>query len=124
MSRLQMIEGDAWKELTHSPGVSVLLLSKSDCPACAAFTEELEAALGRADFWPSVRFGKMVLDRPGLAGFKRANPWLAEVDVLPYTVIYVDGEQRKPFAGGGLARLENRLRALTAGPEAPGAQAG
>jgi hypothetical protein len=44
-----------------------------------------------------------------LASFKRANPWLAEVDVLPYTLIYRGGEKLAEFAGGGIGRLQSRL---------------
>jgi hypothetical protein len=59
-----------------------------------------------------VRFGKILLDRGGLASFKRANPWLAELDVLPYTLIYRRGEKVAEFAGGGVARLVARLERL------------
>ncbi len=59
-----------------------------------------------------VRFGKMLLDRGGLAGFKRANQWLAQVDVLPYTLIYRGGEKVAEFAGGGIGRLQARLARL------------
>jgi hypothetical protein len=41
--------------------------------------------------------------RPG------GNPWLADVDVLPYTLIYRAGEKVAEFAGGGIGRLESRL---------------
>ena len=61
-------------------------------------------------------------DRPGarrsaarrrtLASFKRANPWLAEVDVLPYTLIYRGGGKLTEFAGGGIERLQARLERL------------
>jgi hypothetical protein len=30
-----------------------------------------------------VRFGKVLVDRRGLTNFKRANPWLGQVDELP-----------------------------------------
>ena len=53
-----------------------------------------------------MRFGKVLLDTPGLAGFKRANPWVADLDVLPSTQIYVRGERVMSFAGGGVSRLE------------------
>ena len=48
----------------------------------------------------------------GLVGFKRANPWLADLDVLPYTVIYRGGEKVAEFAGGGIGRLTARLERL------------
>jgi len=47
-----------------------------------------------------------------LAGFKRANPWLADLDDLPSTQIHVRGERVKSFAGGGVSRLESRLRRI------------
>ena len=49
-----------------------------------------------------------------LATFKRANPWLADVDVLPYTLIYRGGEKVAEFAGGGVDRLQARLDRLRA----------
>jgi hypothetical protein len=49
-----------------------------------------------------------------VASFKRANPWLADVDVLPYTLIYRQGERVAEFAGGGVGRLSARLQRLRA----------
>lgn len=113
MSRLEMIDGSNWRDFTGaSQGVAVLMLSKSDCPACSQWTEELGAFLARDPAThQGVRFGKMLLDKPGLADFKRNNLWItSEVDVLPFTVIYRGGKRFKSFAGGGVARLENRLQ--------------
>jgi hypothetical protein len=64
------------------------LLGKSDCDHCNEFTEELHTFLAADTTYADVRFGKILLDRGGLASFKRANPWLADIDVLPYTLIY------------------------------------
>ena len=111
MSRLEAIEGRNWEEFVRSP-VAVLMLGKSDCEACASWTAELEGYLANDTEWPHVRFGKMLLDRGGLAGFKRANAWLAELDVLPFTQVYVAGERWKSFAGGGIERLVSGLRQL------------
>jgi hypothetical protein len=86
------------------------MLGKSDCDHCNEFTEELHTFLAADQTYADIRFGKILLDRGGLATFKRANPWLAEVDVLPYTLIYRGGEKVAEFAGGGIARLESRLQ--------------
>jgi hypothetical protein len=112
MERLEAIDGSNWEAFLQAPW-AVLMLGKSDCEHCAAYTEELHGFLG-ADTTnhPDVRFGKMLLDRGGLASFKRANPWLAEVDVLPYTLIYQGGQKRSEFAGGGVERLQARLERL------------
>ena len=116
MSRVEAIDGSGWEEFVASP-VAVLVLGRSDCAACAQWSSELEAHLGDPTRWPEVRFGKVLLDTPGLAGFKRANPWVAELDVLPSNQIYVRGERVKSFAGGGVSRLDSRLRRVAASEE-------
>jgi hypothetical protein len=113
MNRLEILDGSTLPELLAAPK-AVLMLSKTDCAACIAWTEELSAALEDASLWPDVRFGKVFLDKPGLAAFKKANPWLAEVHDLPYMLIYANGERFKAWAGGGRERLANRLAQLPA----------
>lgn len=109
--RLEAVDAKNWREFVAAP-LSVLMLGKSDCEACAAWTAELTAFLAGDDEWKDVRFGKILLDRPGLVDFKRANPWIAELEVLPFNQIYVSGERSKSFAGSGIERLVNRLRSL------------
>jgi hypothetical protein len=109
MDRLEMLDGATWEPFLAAPW-SVLMLGKSDCDHCNEFTEELHTFLAADQTYTDIRFGKILLDRGGLATFKRANPWLAEVDVLPYTLIYRGGEKVAEFAGGGIARLESRLQ--------------
>jgi hypothetical protein len=111
MDRLESIEGANWEAFLRAPW-AVLMLGKTDCDKCAAYTEELDAFLGTDSTYTDVRFGKMLLDRGGLASFKRANPWLADVDVLPYTLIYRGGDKVSEFAGGGVSRLQSRLERL------------
>ena len=111
MERLEAIDDATWAAFLQAPW-AVLMLGKSDCEHCAAYTEELHAFLGADATYLDVRFGKMLLDMGGLASFKRANPWLAEVDILPYTLIYRGGEKVAEFAGGGIARLQSRLERL------------
>ena len=108
MDRLEALDGTTWEGLLAAPW-SVLMLGKSDCDHCNEFTEELHTFLAADTTYADVRFGKILLDRGGLASFKRANPWLADIDVLPYTLIYRGGEKVAEFAGGGIGRLESRL---------------
>lgn len=108
---LETVDGGNWREFVDSPK-AVLVLGKTDCEKCAAWSAELTEFLARADEFPDVRFGKMMLDQRGLIEFKKGNPWLAEVDVLPFNVLYAAGDRKKAFAGGGLDRLLNRLRKL------------
>jgi hypothetical protein len=108
MSRLEAIDGTTWEDLLAAPW-AVLMLGKSDCDHCQEYTEELHTFLAADQEYADVRFGKILLDRGGLVSFKRANPWIAEVDVLPYTLIYRGGEKVAEFAGGGIGRLTARL---------------
>jgi hypothetical protein len=114
MSRLETVDGGNWREFVAAP-VAVLVIGKTDCGACAAWSAELEQFLAADTEWADVRFGKMYVDRPGLIEFKRASPWLAEVDELPFNQIYVRGERGKSWPGGGVDRLVDRLRTVAGG---------
>ena len=105
---LETVDGGNWRDFIASPR-AVLLIGKSDCPACGAWTEELNGFLGSDTKWTDVRFGKMLLDKGGLIEFKRANVWLADVEELPFNVLYVRGERTKSWPGGGVERLVSRL---------------
>lgn len=109
MSRLQILDRDSWRDFLAAP-TAVLMLGKTDCPACLAWTDELTAFLAEDQRWVEVRFGKLELDRPGLGAFKKENPWLSELHDLPYNIVYVAGEKQKEFLGGGIERLVNRLQ--------------
>lgn len=111
MDRLEQIDGRNWEEFLRAP-VAVLMLGKSDCEACAAWSAELERFLGEDEEWKRVRFGKILLDKGGLVAFKRAHVWIADLDVLPFTQIFVNGERWKSFAGSGVERMVSRLRQL------------
>ncbi|HJQ84395.1 MAG TPA: hypothetical protein VKA21_09990 [Candidatus Binatia bacterium] len=113
MPRLETVDGGNWREFVAAP-VAVLMIGKSDCAACAAWTTELEEFLAGDTEWKNVRFGKMLVDKGGLIEFKRASPWLADVDELPFNQIYVKGERSKSWPGSGVERLTDRLRAVTA----------
>ena len=109
--RLEAVTGDNWRDFVGSDR-AVLVLGKTDCGNCATWSAELSGWLAGDEEWKDVRFGKMTLDTKGLTDFKKENRWLSEVDVLPFNVIYKDGERATSYAGGGQTRLENRLRRL------------
>lgn len=111
MNELLTIDGSNWKEHIQSP-LAVLILGKTDCEKCRQWSEELTAFLAEDSEFTDVKFGKMLLDQRGLGEFKKANTWIAELDVLPFNLLYVKGEKVKEYAGGGLERLQNRLRRL------------
>ncbi len=108
MARLETIDGTNWREFVAAPR-AVLILAKTTCQHCADWSTELSAFLDSDPRFADVRFGKMYLDRPGLIDFKRGNPWLAEVEDLPFNLLYENGERRKSWPGGGVSRLVDRL---------------
>ena len=111
MSRFELLDRESWAEFLQAPSV-VLMLAKSDCDACKAWSQELQAFLAEDEVWTHIRFGKLELDQPGLGEFKRLKPWLADADDLPYNILYANGERLKDFLGTGTERLVNRMRRL------------
>lgn len=111
MAELETIDAGNWREFVDAQR-AVMVIGKSDCAACAAWSDELTQFLASDSEWTGVRFGKLLIDRGGLVDFKRANPWLADVDVLPFNVIWQRGERAKSFPGGGIDRLVDRLKGL------------
>ena len=74
-----------------------LVLAKDDCDNCAAYEAEIRD-LQEGGKLGDLVVGKMVLTQPGCRQFKRTNPWLRAVDVLPYTLLYASGEKVDEFA--------------------------
>ncbi len=111
-AELIKLDPENWRDFMGKE-VFFLMLGKSDCAACNAWTTELEAWLGGEGLNSNVVFGKLLLDQRGLTDFKREHgAWLKDVHDLPWNLIYVGGEQKKAWAGGGLDRLTNRLTNL------------
>ena len=79
------------------------------CEHCTIYSDDLHRFPDSGSAPGDVGFGKMLLDRGGLVGFQRANPWLADLDVLPYTLVYRQGVKVAEFAGGDVPRLQARL---------------
>jgi hypothetical protein len=60
MKRLEPLEGEAWRELVAAP-IAVIVLAKSTCPVCRAWSEELATFLERDQRWKGVRFGEIFI---------------------------------------------------------------
>jgi hypothetical protein len=75
-----------------------LVLAKDDCDNCAAYESQIRRLQEDGQLGDLV-VGKIVLTQPGSRDFKRANPWLRELDFLPYTVLYASGEKVDEFPG-------------------------
>ena len=86
----------------------ILIVTKSTCGACAIYQAQIEERLERGEL-DGLPIGKLVLDRGGSANFKRANPWLAGVAHLPYTVLYQRGQRVDEFAASKASYLIERV---------------
>ncbi len=111
MSQLEEPTPDNWQDFSNAD-IAVMVLGKTDCPACNEWSAELTQALSNNTFADNIRFGKLIINQKGLLNFKKANPWLAEVEQLPFNVIYQKGEIVKKYAGSGIDRLQTRLSRL------------
>ena len=111
MTELEFLDQKSWEEFLSAP-IAVLMLSKSDCQACAEWTEELNTWFGSGTVLEIVRFGKILLDTPGIGRFKIVHPWVSKVDILPFNAIFINGERVQEWAGGNLSLLQNRLEKL------------
>jgi hypothetical protein len=89
---------------------AALVLTRSACPPCGAYQAELAALRARGEL-AGLAVGILVLDRPGAARFKRANPWIRDLRALPYTVLYRRGERVDGFAASRGAYLLERVAA-------------
>ncbi len=88
---------------------AILVLTKSDCGHCVAYQAEIEALLERGDMGGTV-IGKMPLNQRGvIRDFKRNNPWLADLRVLPYTLLYSKGQRVDGFAASKGSYLLERI---------------
>ena len=104
MSEISIITNNNWTDFLQSE-ISVLILERDSCTNCKEWSKEIHSS----NFPKMIKFGKLNLDKPGLGRIKIAHPWIAEVDFLPYNAIFVNGEMKKHWAGGGINRLQNRL---------------
>jgi len=73
MSRLETLDRNSWRDFVAAP-TAVLMLGKTDCQACAAWTAELSSFLESDAEFADVRFGKIFLDQGGLADFSARTP--------------------------------------------------
>ena len=111
MTEIESLDHATWEEFLQLP-VAVLILGKNECQACTDWTVQLNNWFA-SDIAPAnVRFGKILLDAPGMSRFKLAQPWVSFVDILPFNAIFVNGDRVKEWAGGKLSRLQNQLERL------------
>jgi hypothetical protein len=93
---LIFVEDDTLEQVVAAPH-GALVLAKGDCENCAAYERDIRR-LQEGGLLGDLIVGKLVLTQPGCRRFKRENPWLRDVDVLPYTLLYARGQKVDEFA--------------------------
>lgn len=88
---------------------AVLIFTKSDCGHCAAYQAEIKALFEQGEM-EGVSIGKVVLNQRGISRYKRNNPWLSGLKVLPYTLLYSEGVPVDDFAASKGAYLLERMQ--------------
>lgn len=91
---------------------AVLILTKHGCGHCEKYEREILALRERGEL-AGLTVGMMVLSTLGSATFKRSNPWVAALQALPYTVVYLKGKRVDAFAASKAGYLLERLRDAT-----------
>ena len=111
MTEIESLDHTTWEEFLQLP-VAVLILGKNGCQACTDWTVQLNNWFASDTAPANVRFGKILLDAPGMSRFKLAQPWVSFVDILPFNAIFSQGERITEWSGGTLTGLQNRLKRL------------
>ena len=90
------VDDETVESVTGAPR-GALILAKDGCGSCAQYEAEIRRLEDR-ELLGGLVVGKLMLTQPGCRLFKRANPWLRDVDFLPYTLLYANGEKVDEFA--------------------------
>ena len=100
------VDDDSVESVTGAPH-GALVLAKDDCDNCAAYEAQINR-LQDQELLGDLVVGKLMLTQPGSRAFKKANPWLSQVDFLPYTLLYASGEKVDEFAASNGTYLRER----------------
>ncbi len=106
MNSIQHIDDSNFEAFMEHDRVA-LLLTRSTCGNCVNYTQEIQELIekGRLE---DLHIGKVILDQAGSVKLKKANPWIKDLDFVPYTVLYDKGQKVEEFAAsrGDYLRLK------------------
>ena len=78
MVELELLGRNDWEDFLSAP-LAVLVLGKNGCAACEQWALDLQQWLDSGQAPDGARFGKLILDTPGLGRFKIAHPWVQKL---------------------------------------------
>ncbi|MCS5537553.1 MAG: hypothetical protein NZ770_05560 [Candidatus Poseidoniaceae archaeon] len=105
ISVIELLAPETWEGFLNS-GTAVLILGNSGCAACEKWKLELSQWEATLD----LRIAEIQLDQPRFGRFKSAHPWVADIEILPFNAIFVEGVIVEQWSGGSLPHLEERLQ--------------
>ncbi len=111
MVTLEELDESTWQDFLNAP-ISVLMLSKNDCHSCLQLSKELTDWESIEPVQANIRFGKIMLDRFGMGRFKIAQPWVSNIDIMPFLAIFVNGERVMEWSGRTRSYLQNQLEVI------------
>ena len=94
------ITSNNWEEITSSP-LSVVIFTKNQCKDCKQWIDKLSAS----DRLEKMIYAVINLSDKGLGKIKIENPWISQIDILPFNVLFAEGELQEHWSGANEDRL-------------------
>ncbi len=88
---------------------AALIFTRNDCGSCSGYLGEVKETRKQGKL-KAISLGEVVLDEPGALGTKRRNPWLFQLEFLPYALLYKEGEKVDEFAASKASYLLERVK--------------
>jgi hypothetical protein len=88
---------------------AALIFTRNDCGSCSVYLGEVKEARKQGRLKATL-LGEVVLDDPGALGIERRNPWLSQLEFLPYALFYKEGEKVDDFAASEAGYLLERIK--------------
>ena len=94
------VTSDNWNEIISLP-LSIVIFTKDDCQDCKLWIDKLRDSKG----FEGISFAIINLSDKGLGKIKMGNSWISHIDILPFNVLFINGELHENWSGAN----ENRL---------------
>jgi hypothetical protein len=94
------VTSNNWEEIISSP-LSLVIFTKNECKDCKQWLDKLNVS----DRFEKMIYAVMNLSDKGLGKIKIENPWISQIDILPFNVLFVEGELQENWSGANEDRL-------------------
>lgn len=94
------VTSDNWQEVISLP-LSVVVFTKDDCQDCKLWIDKLHDSKDLEE----ITFAIINLSEKGLGKIKIENPWISQIDILPFNVLFSNGKLHDNWSGANEDRL-------------------